>query len=880
MPFPTPSSNRGRGKRPGQRDNRINPGGLVEYQQHGMPRIAVVEKFAGKKWDVLTENNERISLQSDRIFKDPAVLPVKDWPDSQKVAFLKQFSMRAERKVVSIKLEDVWTKAKEFDRAQSVEVLCQKVFGNETALTLLALRRSLLLDTVFFKRKGPLFEALSEDDVKTRKEERERVAKQKELLTKLVEALEKRLAGEDSELSEEVVILEEAAALGSKAPRAAEAKLIFEELSKKKAYEGDGNLSLKARRLLKQTGHYGENPNLSLVRHGISRSYPEALSGESLEELLSNDDASERADLSELFCITVDDIRTLDRDDAISLEETETGLRIGIHIADVSSYATGEENPVMAEALKRGSSVYCPDDTVHMLPPELSEDKFSLVAGEPRRALSYFVELKPDGELGSYNLQRTTIKVAENLSFDQANAILCDEERPESDSARVLKGLWDLSSNHETKRITGGAIQFNRRDFLPKLGENGRLELKAATDETPGFKVVSEMMILCNHVTAKFAEEKGIPILFRGQENPNNLDFLTDQSVAEGPAREYFFRSQMKPSAVKTKPASHCGLGLSAYTQTSSPIRRTGDLLNQLQICASLEGRDCPYSAEQLMKIHTDLQPAIAAVNAVQTERNRYWLIKYFEQEQIKTFPATIVKVAGPKPLAEMEATSSTIPFRPAADNFSGRLGEKVELEIEDLSSEKERLRLQEKGAPKLENKKPRKAKGSPGEGRGPGRGFKNGNRKAAGKAAPNKSGGKKKPNFGGKRHGERQRHGQGKPGKPKPGEPKHRRSDDRGPKHGKPDSRRKHSKNQRPDFKKPGQEVEAGASTSGSEDQPSGSAKTTQPNTPGAQKNSSPSAKHQSEKPKKTSGKPEEGSLGASLLAAIAQAEKPKTTE
>lgn len=719
MSIPNFNSKRKSSRRPGQRDNRISPGDLIEYQQHGNTHIAVVEKFAEKKWKVLTENNERISLQADRIFKVPASLPVSNWPDSQKVAFLKQFALRADRKISSIKLEDVWTKAKEHGRAQSAEDLCQKVFGNDNALTLLALRRRLFQDRVFFKRKGPLFEAFSEEIVTAKREEQRRLEEEKKLLEELITALVSRLDGSDSELGPKVFCLEETAALGSKATKSSEARFVIESIEKQGKFNPEGNLNLKAKKLLQQVGHFGEHPNLSVIRHGVSRNYPETLTTEeNLSKLLEVDDAANRADYTHLYCLTIDDASTLDRDDALSLEQTEKGLRVGIHISDVSSYVSDNESPILREAISRASSIYCPGDIIHMLPPCLSEDRLSLKADEERRAISHFVEIDTKGELLSYSLERTSIKVKENLSYEDANKILCDEDRASSEAAIALKNLWEVAGQHEMQRSNNGAVQFNRRDSIPALDDSGKVILKAATDETPGFKLVSEMMILANNVAARFAKEKNLPILFRGQETPENLDFINDESVEEGPAREYFFRSQMKPSAVSVTPSSHCGLGLSEYAQVTSPIRRASDLLNQLQISRTLDDQPAFFTAEELTNVYSEAQLNQPAVNSVQNERQRYWLIKYFEQEQIKQFSATIVKVVGPKPIAELEITCSTLPFRPAGNEFSGRLGQKVELEIEDLSSEKERLRLMEKGAPKVENKKNKRGKKTSGSGK------------------------------------------------------------------------------------------------------------------------------------------------------------------
>ena len=80
-------------------------------------------------------------------------------------------------------------------------------------------------------------------------------------------------------------------------------------------------------------------------------------------------------------------------------------------------------------------------------------------------------------------------------------------------------------------------------------------------------------------------------------------------------------------------------------------------------------------------------------------ERNRYWLIKYFEQEGFQEFKGTIVKVDGPKPVAELELTMTTHPFLAVNKDFKKRIGESVTLEIDQMDTQKEKFWLKEKPA-------------------------------------------------------------------------------------------------------------------------------------------------------------------------------------
>src|SRR5690606_20554500 len=71
-----------------------------------------------------------------------------------------------------------------------------------------------------------------------------------------------------------------------------------------------------------------------------------------------------------VFTIDPDDAK--DFDDALSYESLEGGeVRIGIHIADVSTYVKAG-SPLDAEAQRRGNSTYLVGVVIPMLPEKLS----------------------------------------------------------------------------------------------------------------------------------------------------------------------------------------------------------------------------------------------------------------------------------------------------------------------------------------------------------------------------------------------------------------------------------------------------------------------------------------------------------------------------
>jgi exoribonuclease-2 len=139
------------------------------------------------------------------------------------------------------------------------------------------------------------------------------------------------------------------------------------------------------------------------------------------------DVASDRLDLSSLKTFTSDGERTRDFDDAFSLEKTSQGWCLGIHITDVASYL--ESGSLLDQsALERGTSLYLPERRIPMLPETLSENTLSLLAQEPRLAVSFLVNLSEAGEIFDYSIVPSLIRIHQRLTYHEVDSHLNHEE--------------------------------------------------------------------------------------------------------------------------------------------------------------------------------------------------------------------------------------------------------------------------------------------------------------------------------------------------------------------------------------------------------------------------------------------------------------------
>lgn len=83
--------------------------------------------------------------------------------------------------------------------------------------------------------------------------------------------------------------------------------------------------------------------------------------------------------------------------------------------------------------------------------------------------------------------------------------------------------------------------------------------------------------------------EAGLPLPYRGQAKAVLPSEAELEGVPEGPCRAVLLRSRMVRGVATTHDAlPHAGLGLPAYVQVTSPIRRYSDLLAHWQLKARL----------------------------------------------------------------------------------------------------------------------------------------------------------------------------------------------------------------------------------------------------------------------------------------------------
>jgi len=393
--------------------------------------------------------------------------------------------------------------------------------------------------------------------------------------------------------------------------------------------------------LLVERGVFEQHEHLQLLRLEVPIGFDPAVDAEAAAHDPEGETAREgRRDLTGAAAFSIDDATTTDIDDALSVTRTGDGFIIGIHITDLT-LAVGAGTRLDEAARERVATHYFPDRKVPMLPPALSEGSASLVEGEERPVVSLLLDVGESlEELRSAELVRARITNRRRLTYDEVDRALAEDDGPLVEPLGVLARFAEL---RRRRRIEAGAVEIESPDLEVRVSAGGEVSVTVRQRETPAQRLVSEMMILYNVEAARFARERDVPLVFRAQGSADSQAVLADASLHPALARHRFFRS-VPPGDLTLEPRPHHLLGVDAYCQCSSPLRRYVDLLVQRQIAHFLASGEPRHSREEIAGFLYPTEERLRELRRLEADRVRYWLLKHFEGLQGSRFEAVVLE--------------------------------------------------------------------------------------------------------------------------------------------------------------------------------------------------------------------------------------------
>ena len=360
---------------------------------------------------------------------------------------------------------------------------------------------------------------------------------------------------------------------------------------------------------------------------------------------------SEELPIASVAAFSIDDSATTEIDDALSVQGLGTGkVTVGIHIA-APALAILPNSDIDKIARNRLSTVYMPGNKITMLPDDVVQN-YTLAEGKNCPAVSLYVTFDEISlDILATESKIESVPIVANLRHDTLEDVIT-EEWLGSSNFRAINGvepayllpeqlsfLHQLAKNLKQKRevVRGKPETFNRPDYNFRLlevsnkGISGEEQVQITTRQrgSPLDLIVAEAMILANSTWGQMLAENGVPGIYRSQ-----------ASLAPG-----------VKVRMGTKALPHAGIGVPSYAWSTSPLRRYTDMVNQWQIITCIKhGKTAPLVAPfkpkdaDLFSIISNFDNTYSAYNQYQNGMERYWTLKYLQQNNISEINATLFK--------------------------------------------------------------------------------------------------------------------------------------------------------------------------------------------------------------------------------------------
>ena len=345
-------------------------------------------------------------------------------------------------------------------------------------------------------------------------------------------------------------------------------------------------------------------------KHGIldlKKHFENLKSSIDYEEILAKNIES-RVDLTSLETFTIDPVDAKDFDDAISITKTNGCIDLYVHIADVSAFVEHEDETDLV-ARKLGNSYYFDEETLHMLPDELSTNFLSLKPGVKRLAFSVKIAMDEDFNIKEYKFFESVINSDKRLTYQDAEELL--KSKTKNTLNRSLHLLLQLTKSLKEQRLSTDGFDMNYEDHSFKVDDKDSSISVQKNKRLKSHMIVEECMLLAN----KLASEKMLEYvsvnkllgIYRNHESPSSksINFIEELMghFSQLPSKKNLYASdinnflnrfksksnydalcvlimrKMQKANYSSKCIGHYGLGFSNYVHFTSPIRRYSDLM-------------------------------------------------------------------------------------------------------------------------------------------------------------------------------------------------------------------------------------------------------------------------------------------------------------
>lgn len=452
-----------------------------------------------------------------------------------------------------------------------------------------------------------------------------------------------------------------------------------------------------------------------------------------------------RVDLRDLFALTIDPDGAKDFDDAVSVRREGDGVRVWVHIADVSRYVPAG-SALDRDAADRAVSVYVPGAVEPMLPERLSSGLCSLLPGRDRFCVTVEVPFGPGLERGEPVFYRSAIRSRERLTYTRAESILAGRERAGEELGETLRLAADVAGELRRRRFRRGALRIEAGEVVFAFDGSGGVEDAWIEAEPAAHALIEELMILANEAVASLLASRRREALYRVHDRPEpqsvalllaKLEALgvptppapeqpTPAEAARLAARASTLVSRYAEQAGRGREAfpglvlralqqarydpvnrGHSGLASRAYCHFTSPIRRYPDVICHRALLSELGAGDDPLPEDlpDLAEWTSGREREAEAVERGADAICAAWLLdrRLFHLGWDACFPGEVIGAIGsglfvrfasvfegylparrlPGDYFELDALATALVGRRKGERF--RLGDPVEVRVEGI---------------------------------------------------------------------------------------------------------------------------------------------------------------------------------------------------
>ena len=381
----------------------------------------------------------------------------------------------------------------------------------------------------------------------------------------------------------------------------------------------------KAHKLLLDTGIWPFTKNPHPTRLGFSF--------DSARQQLGPMPDEEREEVP-CICYAIDSPNAVDPDDAIGWD----GQYYWVCIADPAA-SVAPDSAIDLAARERGTTLYIPEGASRMLCESSLEDyalglKERAANDDPvvkSSALAFRLKLDDKCQIEECLVKKVSAHV-KMVSYEQV------EEQKESP---VFKPFYELARRNLERRNANNAVTIQMPEVDIKVDRETKKVTILPEEKYESNDVVQEFMLLAGEGAARFAFANKIPFPYVSQEAPE-----FPAKVPDGWAGQFARVKCMRKRSVGITPAPHAGLGLSFYSQVTSPLRRYGDLVAHQQLRAFIDGRRLLDKDEMLERIAAGDAASLAARKASRLSES-HWKLVYLMQNPEKTYQAYCIDKRG-----------------------------------------------------------------------------------------------------------------------------------------------------------------------------------------------------------------------------------------